>query len=288
MRTLNLMILSLALLVAPAALANHYANFYVIPAAGNTAGANGTRWVTDVAIQNFQAVPIDVAFVFVQSGETQFDNVAPLATPVVRVAPGASVILRDVVKDFRGLTNVNGALLVGADRPFAVTSRTYNTTNGVGQGVQPFRDFLDNSLGTTDNSLATAYVPGLVSNGSYRTNLGFVAATANTSNAMAVQVTLRGATGTSLGTRTYIIPAGGAMMHVQFGTSALTAQPFDAASAEFRITSGSGAVVPYASVVDNATADAVFVAGQFPPNAAASGKMGLPSPFETIFARYRR
>ncbi|HXG58701.1 MAG TPA: hypothetical protein VNL91_06740, partial [Thermoanaerobaculia bacterium] len=227
-----ILVASIALLLATPLLANHYASFYVIPVAGHTPGANGTLWVSDVAIQNFQTAPLDVAFVFVQSGETPFDNAAPLAVPAVRVAAGGSVMLRDVVKDFRGLASATGALLVGAERPFALTSRAYNMTTGVGQGVQPFRDFLDNSLGVTDNAMAVAYVPGLVSNASQRSNLGFVAATANTASAMGVQVTLRGADGTTLGARTYIIPAGGALMHVQFPAAALTSSSFDVASAE--------------------------------------------------------
>ena len=70
--------LLLALAMAPAALASHYASFYVLPMSGHAEGANDTMWVSDIGIQNFQAEPLTVSLVFIQAGTSSFDNVGPL------------------------------------------------------------------------------------------------------------------------------------------------------------------------------------------------------------------
>lgn len=156
---------------------------------------------------------------------------------------------------------------LGADRPFAVSSRFYaiNPSGPAqGQSILPVSQFLDNTIGDTNNAQATAYVPGLSASAQYRTNLGFVAGTSSSSG-MALEVTLRGADGATLGTRTFTIP-GASFVHLQFNSAAITSQSFDEGSATFRITAGDGAVVPYASVVDSASSAAFYVTGQFPPN----------------------
>ncbi|HEY5609603.1 MAG TPA: hypothetical protein VIL97_00235, partial [Thermoanaerobaculia bacterium] len=84
-----------------------------------------------------------------------------------------------------------------------------------GQSVLPVRDFVDSSIGDTDNAMAVAYLAGLVSSARYRTNLGLVAGTSNASTAMTVEITLRDSAGASLGTRAFTIPTG-AFVHVQF------------------------------------------------------------------------
>lgn len=278
------------LLGAAAARADHYADFYVLPAAAHTTGVNGTLWMSDVAIQNFQATPLVVQLAVIESGEGNLDNVFPVMTSAasesVTIPARGSVLLKDILKNHRGLANVTGALLVGSDRPFAVTSRTFSMTpdgNTIGQTVPPVRDFIDNTIGDTDLATAVAYVPGLIDNASFRTNLGAVIGNGSPTSDVSVTVTVRDASGTVAGTR-IINVAPGSFTHVQFNARSLIgAQSIDIGSAEFRITSGSGAVVPYASVVDNGTADAVFVAGVFPNNNAASGALAAATSGGSIF-----
>jgi hypothetical protein len=265
--------LSIVFCSAAASAQQAYSDLYVIPIAGHTPGANGTNWMSNLAIQNFQTSPLTVQIVVIESG-SMTDNVYPLATAAsngsVTVPAGGSAMLKDLLNDHRGLTSTTGALLVGADRPFALTSRTYSMTpdgDTVGQTVPGAGSFLDNTLSPINLAAAVAYVPGLVQNGEFRTNLGFVAANASGSGgAMTMSVTLRNAGGAVTGTRAFSVPAG-AILQMQFSARELSAGNFDVAGAEFRITSGSGAVVPYASVIDNRTADAVFVSGLFPQNA---------------------
>lgn len=267
----------LTLFVAAPLLAAGSSDLYLVPVASHVSGANGTFWVSDVAIHNFQSAPLTVQLLFIESGQGSDENVANLVSDVlpdgsVTVPAGGNVLLRDVLRGFDGQTDgLLGAIIVAADLPFAVTSRAYSETpsgGSVGQTVPPVQDFLDNTVGNTDNATAVAYVPGLASSARFRTNLGFVAG--GGTSGLTVTATLRGANGTSLGTRSFTI-APSTFTHVQFPAASISATPFDAGSAEFRITAGDGAVAPYASIVDNTTASAAFVNGTFPPNTTFGG-----------------
>ena len=280
MRTRIFSALAAVLLCATVASANHYSDFYVLPAAAHTPGVNGTMWMSDVAIQNFQSSPLTVELAVIESGEGNSDNVFPISTGAAStsatIPANGSVLLRDILKDHRGLQSVTGAILIGSDRPFAVTSRTYSMTpegNTIGQTVPPARDFLDNTIGDTDLATAVAYIPGLIDNGGFRSNLGAVIGNASASEALVITVNVRDAAGASAGTRTINVSPGN-FTHLQFTVrSIIGTRTFDIGSAEFRITAGNGAVVPYASVIDNATADAVFVAGVFPNNTPFPGNV---------------
>lgn len=276
MRKTLLVAMLLAAVGGPAVIADHYSDLYIVPVAARVSGSLGTVWVSDLAIQNFQTTPLTLNILFIESGEGNPENVANLVstslpTGSATVPAGGSVILRDVLDGFEGRhENLIGALIVSADRAFALTSRAYGTAafGTFGQTVVPVRDFIDNTLGNTDNTLAVAYVPGLTSNATFRSNLGFVAGAGATG--MTIQVTLKGADGATLGTRNFSV-APSSFVHLQFSTQVVTAANFDAGAAEYRITAGDGAVAPYASIIDNRTADAVFVGGVFPANAAFKG-----------------
>ena len=277
MRKHSLIGIVIALAIAPALLANHYADLYVLPVASHTSGVNGTFFRTDIAIQNFQSIPITVQLLFIESGQGSSENIGNLTTPAVptgsiTVPAGGSVIVKDLLNGYQGKTDgVIGSIVATGDKPFAITSRVYTAgpSGGTfGQTVVPVRDFLENSQGTTDLTTATAYIPGLVSSSSFRTNLGFVAGAGPTG--MTINVKLRGADGTELGNVSFGV-APSTFKHLQFSSSLLSTASFEAGSAEFRITAGSGSVAPYASVVDNVTGDAVFVNGVFPPNTFPGG-----------------
>ena len=265
------LLFSLALLAAGAARAGHYADTYVIPAAGHVEGAGGVMWMSDLAIRNFGGTPLTVQLTVIESGFNTADNVHPLASDadgdgMITVSPGSTVQLRDVMRNHRGMTNNLGALIVGGNQPFAVTSRAYSTDMPLGQTVPATRDFLDNSIGTADNA-ATAYIPGIVSSTSARTNVGFVAGSAGSSDPMTIEVSVRNGTGAIVGTRSVTIPAG-RFAHMQFPVSSFVEGQVDIGSADFRIVQGEGVVVPYASVIDNTTGEASYLMGVFPPTGA--------------------
>jgi hypothetical protein len=278
MRNKLLLAVTLLCLAPVMAFAQMSSDFYVIPVASHTAGANNTLWQSDLAITNIQQTALDVQLVVIESGQNNNDNVFPLTggsfNGSVSIAPNGSVLLRDILNGYRGMQNITGALLVGGSAPFVLTSRSYSTTpgnNNIGQTVTPARDFLDTTTGVTNLANAVSYVPGLINNAQFRTNLGFVVGNSSASGAtMGLQVTLRDSTGRNVGQRLFSIPPG-TFQQYQFPASSVSTVSFDIASAEFRITQGSGAVVPYASVIDNNTAAASFVLGQYPSIANPSG-----------------
>jgi len=267
MRKPAILLLFVCTLAASAAHAATYSDTYVIPVVGHTIGANGTTWMSDLAIRNISNSSMDVQLVVVESGENTTDNVFPLVTDdldgFVTVGPNSTVMLEDIMDGYRGRMNALGALIVGADRPFALTSRTYSNRSPLGQTVPGTADFLDNSLGTIDNN-AVAYIPGVINNARARTNAGFVAGSGgSTSTNMTVEVSVRNAAGGIVGTRRITV-APGQFIHVQFNIRTISLAQFDVGTLEFRIVEGEGTVVPYASVVDNATGEAAYIMGQFP------------------------
>ena len=268
--------------------ADHYADVYVIPVASHVNGAFGSTWISDLAIHNFQTAPLTVELVLIESGASTLDNVVPLSTVTPVVIPaGGTRIVRDILAGATRPSSSTGAVIVGGDRPFAVTSRSYNVVDGVdtvGTSVLASRDFLTQGLGDAAAG-ATAYLPGLISNARYRTNVGF-AAGAGVAGPLAFDIIVTGSEGATLGTRRVVVPAG-TYMHQQWSIREIATAGFDAASARMVIVDGDGAIVPYATVVNNATNDAVFVTGNFPATTPFTASSYVPSVFEQLLLRFR-
>lgn len=262
-KTATFLVLCLFALVAHA---DHYSDTYVIPVAGHVMGANGTMWMSAISIRNFSAQPLTVEMILVQSGDDTSNNIFPVVTDringSVTVAPNSTVMLTDVLANSSGMANVSGALILGGDRPFAVTSRAYSSTSPLGQTVPATRDFLENSLENADNA-AIAYLPGVMQNATARTNIGFVAGAAGSATSMVIEFSVRNAAGGVVGTRSFFIPAG-TFAHQQFSLGSITQSQFDVGTVEARIVQGEGQVVPYASIVHNRTGEAAYIMGQFP------------------------
>ncbi|MDQ3282711.1 MAG: hypothetical protein M3Q69_15015 [Acidobacteriota bacterium] len=255
----------LAVLLALAAFgasAEPYSDTYVIPIVGHVMGANGTMWMSDVTIRNFSNTPMTVQAVLIESGDNTSNNIFPLVANgidgSITVGANSTVMLRDILNGY-AMQNVTGALLLGSDRPFAVTSRAYSSRSPLGQTVPAASRFFENTFGTADNN-AVVYVPGVMNNASTRTNIGFVA---GSENGMNVEITFRNGTGGVAGTRSFFVP-GGSFMHMQIPARSFVNSNVDIGTVEFRITDGSGTIVPYASLVDNNTGDATYLMGQFP------------------------
>ncbi len=261
------------------ALGSHFGDFHVIPVAGRVPGVSGSLWQTDVIIHNFQTTPLTVEIGLVESGLGQPDNFFPVmidGAATVTVPAGATRALTDLLANHRGRTTAFGALLLGGDHPFAVTSRVYNVAPSgatIGQTVPVTQEFL--GAGTQ-----AAVIPGLIANTNFRSNIGFVAA-AGAGAPLVVEVGLRGASGASLGATTFTIAAG-TMSHVQLSSTAITTTPFDLATATIRILSGSGDVTGYASIVDNRSNHAAFVGSGFPAGTTSPTQSTLAMFLETL------
>jgi hypothetical protein len=277
-------ILLLTLLISTAAYADHYGDTYVIPIVGHVTGANGTVWMSDVAIRNFSATPMEVELILIESGGDFSDNIVPLITNdidgSVTVPANRTVMLEDILGGYER-ANITGALLLGSDRPFAVTSRAYNSRLPLGQTVPASRNFFENSLGTIDNATAV-YIPGIMQNSRTRTNLGFVAGSSGSlSTPMLVEVTIRDANGGVAGTKTVFIPQGNFAQY-QFNIDTFVDEDIEVGTAEFRITQGEGTVVPYASLIDNVTGEAAYIMGEFPDSTPAANARRATSLFRQL------
>ena len=284
MKKLTTLMILVVAAAFPAA-AGHYGDFYVIPAAAHTPGNSGTFFRTDLAIYNFQPTTLIVDLALVESSLDGNDNVFPIGDSAHVIAPDSSLLLSDLLEDYREMDSATGAILVSGNQAFAVTSRTYNTEGGdgtFGQTVPGVRDFIDNAAGFTPD-MATAYLPGLIVNDDFRTNIGFVVGSNGPDNqALTIKVTLYGENGGVIGSKDYVYPPG-AIAHRQFSTKDISPAGFEIGGADVTVTSGNGTVIPYAAVVDNRTGDGNFVLGNFPPSTPTMGKLSGTSIFERIF-----
>lgn len=277
------------LFISGAAHANHYADTYVIPIAGHTPGANGLMWMSDLSIRNISTETLTVELVFIETGDQTFDNVQPLISDhvdgSVTLTANQTMHLEDILEGYRDRTSVLGAVILGGSRPFAVTSRAYNSRSAVGETVPPTRDFLENSVEQADNT-GFAYIPGVAQNAAWRTNFGFVAGAGGSANVnMHVEVTARGANGTILGTRTFVI-APGNFAHQQVSLRSIAPANFDIGSIDVRVSSGEGAVVPYASLIDNNTGEAAYIMGVLPDTTPSSSSRFAPNVFRSLINRF--
>jgi hypothetical protein len=221
------------------------ADTYVIPVAGHSTGANGETWVTDLTLHNVSDSPLMVELEGIGPDGEPMD----LTTGTATIPPRGSTQLRDVV-----LPSGVGSLLITGDGEFAMTSRVFteHAAGSVGSVVPAVDSFIDLENGG-------AFVPGLAANSSYRTNIGFFAVAGTTPLHFAID--LLDGSGATLATKAFAVPAG-TMTHRQISSREIAAIDFDAAAAQVRVTDGDGVITAYASVVDNRSRDASFVAAQ--------------------------
>ena len=283
MRRISFLLLLLVVFFVPVlASASHFGDFHVIPIAGRGPGAAGSMWQTDVLIHNFGTVPLTVEIGIVESGLGQSDNLFPVmvdGATTFTVAPAATRLLADLLRDHRGRPSTTGALLIGGDHSFAVSSRVYHVDAGgaaIGQTVPSTEEFLSSVT-------EVAVIPGLTANTNFRSNAGFVAA-ASGGAPLVVEVGLLGPAGTSLGATTFTI-APGTMSHMQLSTTAITSASFDLATATLRIVSGSGNVTGYGAVIDNRSNHAAFISSGFSDPATNSAQSILASFLGTLRQR---
>lgn len=249
----------LALFIASVAAAADYSDLYVIPIAGHARGAFGTQWRSDVVLHNLQLVPITVEMALVESGRSP--DAAPIAISSLQLNPGETRTLADVLgHEGRDLA---GALIVGASMPFVVTSRTYAerpTGRTLGQTVEPIA-----MTGGADAVNDVAILAGLTNDAHHRTNIGVFLAASRAP--FVAEIELVSASGASLGS-TFIDVGAEGLAHHQFPVTTS-----GAVSAIVRIVQGDGIVVPYASIINNTSAEAMFVSASAAKTRSAAAVM---------------
>jgi len=210
-----------------------------VPAVGRAAGANGTFWRSDVRLFNPTSSVLGVTLRY------QF------ASLPVTLMPNQTVVLSDVVSQFGSLSG-SGALDLfwNGDAPIVAT-RTYTTAaNGgtFGQSIDATQSFAN------DN-----YVPGLRSDSAFRSNVGFVNGSDGT---IGVIATLLSPSGQGLASAFVQL---GPRAQAQYSLGALfpNVNVSSLGTVTLQAHTDNGAVLfAYGSLVDNASGDPVFFAGQ--------------------------
>ena len=236
----------------------------VIPAAAHLDGLAGTTWRTDVELTQLTGgsaplPPTDAVLYFMPRGG---DNTLAGGH---RIPLDGIVRLADVVGTNFGAGDAAGAILVTAERPIGVTSRT--ATGGVdgsyGQLVPPPAPTEVVSDGGSADLLLLAETDAR------RSNLG---AANLTGHATTMVVDLLDGAGVPLGVVQRELPPYGSLQ-LDRVLRLVSAAPVEHARAVVRTLDPADRVAVYASVVDNRTGDPIFVA----PAAVSTEPLFVPA-----------
>ncbi len=239
--------------LARVAFGAQYPYRYWIPSASRASGSGGSQWRTDLGILNANGARNDVELVFYSTSGTK--------TSTTFVAGSSQSILVDVVGQMG--SSGNGALEVRTALPAKVSSRTYNL-NVAGATCYPNATLGQNlDALTVQQGLATgevAYLPQLVENAAYRTNVSLTnMGAANAS----VKVELYDGSGTKLGEYTESLTPGQFKQRARpfFNNASPQQTNMSRGYARITVRAGNG-IVAYASVIDNVTQDPTTVTMQ--------------------------
>ncbi len=226
-----------------------------VPAAGRTAGARGTLWRTDLGLLNTEAAAREVTAAFYASG---MDNTAP-ATAVFTLQPSAPLFLPDLLALF-GVQEGAGALgffPAAGDYPL-VFSRTYHqAAEGTYGQFVPGAEF-----GATFGATREAHLIGLKSHAGFRSNVGFVNLR---DGPLTLHLTLYDAAGDERSEQEVALEP---YSHLQIN-DVPNGWGIDEAMEGGRLIARTedpdGRFAAYASIVDNASGDPVFIPAAPPP-----------------------
>ena len=226
-----------------------------IPASASIHGQNGTFFQTDLWVFGSSSLFVET----VTARHRCFASQTCAATnQSFQVVPRQSVYFTDVLVTLFGDPGTAGAIELSYDSSTRITvlSRTYSPSlpaPTTGTSVPAF---------TSDAALTRAVLVGLGSSGGdpsqgFRSNVGVYN---RSSSAVSVTVTLLGSSGTTLGAAVPIALAANEARQVNDIFSVAGAASTLTRNA-YAIVASSAAVFSYATVIDNQSADSVFIAG---------------------------
>ena len=218
----------------------------VVPAVARIDGVGDAVWVSDVTFANPYATPVAIELTYLARNR---DNTqAPMLE--FAVDPGQSMTLEDVVQGTFGTTG-SGALLLQAQQPLVVVSRTFNDTpdGTFGQFIGGFDERTAIHEGQIGHLLM------LEESELFRTNLGLVNLDMDQ---VSVEVHIVDRSGSDLGTLSYTLPPRG-VTQINQVLRQLTELDISGVRAEVRVLTPEGRVMAYGSVVDNISGDPTFI-----------------------------
>lgn len=235
----------------------------LIPVVGHASGANGSKFLSDIRITNTASQKMTYDMTFTPTGQN--GTVAGKKTRI-EIAANDTKAFNDVVKNWFGLGST-GESAVGvleirpvgsgatvAEKVTVASSRTYNLTDTgtFGQYIPaiPASDFVAKSADATPKRISLQQV---AESATYRTNFGIVE---GSGQPVSVIISVFDAAGTKVRD----IPLDlGPFEHRQFRLLQQQGITLNDGRIEVQVTSATGNVTAYASVVDNRTNDPLLV-----------------------------
>jgi PKD repeat protein len=220
----------------------------LVSAAAQTNGIGGTFWRTELTLFNAaDSVAITMTFL---------PDSGPILTRTIALGPKQSVTYANALFDLFGLSQGAGAIAVESSSSSStpdvrVTSRTFTNSDAgtYGQGVPDV---------TNDAFERTTYLPALISNASFRTNIGMVnrGGAAQTATLQLYDANGELVASTSINVAPDSFQLGSLASYFPIVNS-ITLN-----SASIVVTtSATGSVSAYASVIDNRTQDPIYIQG---------------------------
>jgi hypothetical protein len=246
-----------------------------VPASANAEGANQTRWRTDLEIK---AEGDDDAVFTIELLESNRNNSDP-AVIDGSVPAGQCLRMENLLETSFGFTGTAALRLTTSSGEILATSRTYNDDPGgtYGQTVSAIPGNRAVGLGgrATLIQLSRSSDPST----GFRTNIGFLNAVAESID---VETTLYLADGSSVGSITRNLRP---FEHRQLNDVFHLAGVDHVVDGYAVVTTStvSGGFIAYASVVDNGSGDAVFIAG-----ASVADDPDIPGQRLVVFESFMR
>ncbi|MEO6259164.1 MAG: hypothetical protein ABIP63_02400 [Thermoanaerobaculia bacterium] len=266
----------------------------IVPIVGHAPGANGSQFQSDVRIANVSAQPAKYQLNLTLTGT---DGTQSGQSTSVQVEPGATMALDDIMSNFFGITSdgsgATGSLEIRPLTSTAAAPASSSSTPSI-QTVVSSRTFTTSALGTfsqqipaislsqfVEKSSDTAIsgvltLQHLVQSAAYRTNLGLVEGAGESANVLVRVFNLAGLELTSIPLS--LMP--GEHKQLNYFLSRYGIATTDA-RIEVEVTSSTGKVSAYASVVDNFTNDPLLVPGVVKTTAVATQPV-IPSVADAV------
>jgi hypothetical protein len=221
------------------------ANTFFVPAAAHTAGRSGAVFTTDLSISNTGTADASLTLLFL--GHDRDGRKGPTASLTVKA--GATTTITDVLGSLFGIHDGFGAIRITSTVATLAIEATTSTPGAGGTFGQGHAGISRNELGTSGR---TRSLSGVRTDGSFRTNLMIVNATAA---ALDLDASLVADDGTFLGTtRFHLAPL--EMRQIDDAPHALGAVG-DVGSGRILLSTATpgGAFAAAATVIDNRTND---------------------------------
>jgi len=228
-------------------------NFYFVPAAARSAGAQGSFFKTDVDVQNGDSGTAHYQFLWLPRDT---DNSSPLASEQYALGAGMAMRYQDVLGEVFGVgdgTNAVGALAIVSDSSdLKLFSRTYNVS-AEGTFGQAIPGFAANDLIMEGERKRILF---FTENAGFRSNIGVLN---GTGTPMTITWARYLADGTMVEQASADLPPWG---NVQLNRVFAGEAPVEAAYIDVWTETPGAAFMAYGSVLDNQTSDPTTVLPQ--------------------------